>query len=112
MRYAQELHSKKSHDYGDREGDPLDNLHASRELGVPDWVGVLIRANDKWRRIKNYAKHRSLVNEDVTEDLVDMANYLILARVLLEEERASLSKVGYEKEASQFDTTQIKVQFR
>ena len=40
------LHTKKGQDYGTA-SDPLANVRASVDWGVPGWVGTLIRANDK-----------------------------------------------------------------
>jgi hypothetical protein len=47
------LHLRKVADYGMGQ-DPLYNLHASVEFGVPPWKATILRANDKWTRIKAF----------------------------------------------------------
>jgi hypothetical protein len=75
------LHEKKVADYG-----PIDseegNLKASAEFGISPWVGVCLRMNDKWKRIKHFIKQGNLVNESVEDSLIDFANYALLALFL------------------------------
>lgn len=78
------LHSRKGADYGD-DGDRLANVRSSQEFGVPNWVGVMIRANDKMRRIRTFAKHGSLKNESVEDSLIDLAAYALIALILYRE---------------------------
>ena len=49
-----ELHDRKQQDYG-RTGDPFANVRASEDFGVVAWVGTMIRANDKMRRVQSMA---------------------------------------------------------
>jgi hypothetical protein len=79
-----DLHDRKQADYG-REGDPFANVRASEDFGVSPWIGAMIRANDKVRRIQTYAKRGSLVNESLEDSLRDLAVYSIIALLLLEE---------------------------
>ena len=79
------LHDRKQADYG-REGDPLANIRASAEWGVPAWVGALIRLTDKVRRLQAFARRGTLANEGAVDSLRDIAVYAILAEILLEEE--------------------------
>lgn len=55
-----DTHERKSHDYGSG-ADPLANCRASEAFGVPAWVGVLIRANDKVTRVKSFLERGALV---------------------------------------------------
>lgn len=82
-----ELHVKKAADYG-RGADPLANCRASAEFGVPAWVGVMIRANDKVHRIKSFIANGSLKNESVEDSLMDLAAYALIALTLYREESA------------------------
>lgn len=82
------LHIQKAMDYGVRGGDPLANLRASSELGVPPWKACIIRASDKWQRIKSFMLNGSLANESLEDSLKDMSAYLDLALVLKREEDA------------------------
>lgn len=81
-----ELHKAKGADYG-AEGDPFANLRASAEFGVPAWVGVVIRMNDKISRIKSFVKKGKLVNESIEDSLLDNAHYSMLALALYREEK-------------------------
>lgn len=81
-----QIHSMKSFDYG-KEKDPLSNLRNSEEFGISNWIGAMIRANDKMARIKTFANKKELKNESVEDALKDLANYAILALVLYREEK-------------------------
>jgi hypothetical protein len=78
------LHDKKQADYG-RVGDPFANVRASEEWGITDWVGTMVRATDKLRRLQAFTKNGKLENEGVIDSLNDLAVYAIIARVLFEE---------------------------
>jgi hypothetical protein len=79
------LHSQKQKDYG-RPEDPFANVRASEDFGVPGWVGCMIRANDKIRRLQTYAKTGQLANEGVKDSFIDLAVYSLIGAVLFEEE--------------------------
>ena len=82
------LHDAKSQDYG-AINDPLANVRASEDFGVPAWVGALVRQNDKLTRIKSFLNRGELVFEKVEDSLLDSAVYAIIACVLYEEEGSS-----------------------
>lgn len=79
-----ELHDMKQIDYG-REKDPFSNVRASEDFGIPGWIGCMVRANDKMRRIQKFAKSETLVNESVEDSLLDLAVYTLIAYVLYQE---------------------------
>lgn len=54
-----ELHNSKSQGYG-RATDPFANVRASELVGLPGWVGALIRLNDKVVRLQVEAKRAVL----------------------------------------------------
>jgi hypothetical protein len=81
-----ELHCRKAADYG-AGADPFANVRASVEFGVENWVGVMIRANDKMRRIKSFIANGSLKNESIEDSLKDLAAYALIALVLRREEQ-------------------------
>jgi hypothetical protein len=85
LREIGELHDRKQADYGS-EKDPLANVRASEEWGIPAWVGALIRLNDKVNRLKAFARKRSLANESAEDSMVDIAVYALIARILYEQE--------------------------
>lgn len=78
------LHDRKQADYG-KDNDPFANVRAATEWGVPEWVGALIRATDKVRRLQTYARRGTLANEGVLDAFDDLAVYAVIARVLFEE---------------------------
>jgi len=77
--------NKKGADYGDK--DSLANLHASEKFGIPPWIGVLLRNNDKWNRIINLCDGHSpaVKDEGLRDTLLDHAAYDLLAYILHEE---------------------------
>jgi hypothetical protein len=81
-----DLHDMKQADYGS-EGDPFANVRASEAFGVPAWVGTVIRANDKMKRLQTFAKAKTLKNESVEDSLMDLAVYALIALILFEEEK-------------------------
>lgn len=78
------LHDRKQHDYG-RMNDPFANVRASEDFGIAGWIGAVVRANDKMRRLQNAAKGTLLKNESIEDSLMDMAVYSIIALVLYRE---------------------------
>lgn len=83
-----DLHDKKQKDYG-TSGDPFANVRGSKEWGVPSWVGAMIRANDKMKRLQNFARNGTLANESARDSFMDLAVYSLIALVLYDEENAS-----------------------
>lgn len=79
-----QMHLKKGSDYGTHE-DSLTNVRSAKDFGVPNWLGAVIRANDKMSRLKTFAKSGKLENESVEDSLMDLASYAILALVLYRE---------------------------
>lgn len=79
------LHDKKQADYG-REGDPFSNVRSSEEWGIPAWVGAMVRATDKVRRLQTQAVKGSLENESAIDAFLDLAVYALIALILFEDE--------------------------
>lgn len=85
------LHDSKQADYGSEEStytkhDPFANVRGSSEWGVPPWVGAMIRANDKVRRLQKLARTGALTNESARDSFLDLATYALIGLVLWEEE--------------------------
>ncbi len=78
LKEVQAMHDKKSKDYG-RPGDPYYNIRGSEDFGIPSWVGALMRANDKMKRLQLAASGGTLANEGVEDSLLDMITYLTIA---------------------------------
>lgn len=79
------LHAKKAADYG-LGTDVLANCRGSVDFGIPAWIGVVMRMNDKMTRLKSFAQKGSLQNESVEDSLLDTACYAILALILYREQ--------------------------
>ena len=78
LKEVQAMHDKKSKDYG-RPGDPYYNIRGSEDFGIPSWVGAVLRANDKMKRLQLAASGGTLANEGVEDSLLDMITYLTIA---------------------------------
>mgnify|MGYP001568131067 CR=1 FL=1 len=78
------LHDQKQKDYG-LPTDPFANVRASSEWGMDSWVGAMVRATDKVRRLQTYARTGKLSNEGVEDAFKDLAVYSLIALVLWEE---------------------------
>lgn len=81
----EELHKKKQQDYG-TDGDPFANIRGSEEWGIRPWIGAMVRAQDKIKRIQKYAREGNLANESVRDSFMDLAVYSLIACLLWEEE--------------------------
>jgi len=84
-----EVHSAKNHDYA-MGGDPLSNFKLAGAFGVPPFVGVMVRMSDKWSRLisliqKGRAGNPEVKEESIEDTLLDLANYALLAIILLRE---------------------------
>lgn len=81
-----DLHDRKSKDYG-RTEDPFANVRATEEWGQAAWVGSMIRATDKLRRLQKVAQGGQLANEGVEDSFRDLAVYAVIGLVLWEQDR-------------------------
>lgn len=90
LKELQDLHDKKAKDYGS-DKDQYVNIRNSQDFGIPAWIGCMIRANDKMKRIQTAATQAittdevSLANESLEDSLRDLAVYSIIGLVMLEE---------------------------
>lgn len=80
------MHAKKNKDYG-RAADPYANVRGSQEWGIPPWVGAMVRANDKVKRLQKFAQTGELANEGAEDSLIDLAVYSIIGLILYREGR-------------------------
>lgn len=82
------LHDRKQADYG-RSNDPFANVRGSSDWGIAPWIGAMVRANDKIRRLQKYAKEGGLANEAAEDSFLDLAVYALIAYVLHSEGKGS-----------------------
>lgn len=80
----QTMHDRKGADYG-RTQDPYSNVRGSEDFGIPGWVGAMVRANDKMRRLQKAASGSTLRNEGIEDSLIDLAVYAIIGLILFRE---------------------------
>jgi len=80
-----DLHDLKESDYSP--GEPYGNIRASLDWGIRPWVGAMIRASDKMKRMQTYAQTGRLANEGVEDAFKDLAVYAIIALNLWREEQ-------------------------
>lgn len=79
-----ELHDERQEGYG-RPGDPFANVRGAGEWGVEPWVGAMIRASDKVRRLQTYAQTGKLSGERVEDAFMDLAVYSLIGLILFRE---------------------------
>jgi len=87
------LHDLKQQDYG-LDDDPLANVRGSSAWGVPAWVGAMVRATDKVKRLQTFAVKGTLANESVIDAFNDLAVYAVIGRILYEEESQPLESLA------------------
>lgn len=75
------LHRQKAQGYGTPD-DPYYNVRASQEWGIPPWVGALLRATDKVRRLQSYYRRGEWAYEPWQDNLLDLAVYAVIAVVM------------------------------
>lgn len=91
LREMERIHDAKNSDYADSASDPLRNFRACEAAGISAFDGCLTRLSDKYMRVMNLAKkeregrERGVKNEAITDTLLDMANYALIALILYEE---------------------------
>lgn len=80
------MHDRKMADYG-RDNDPFANVRSTEEWGQPAWVGAMIRATDKLKRLQKVAAGGTLINEGAEDSFIDLAVYSVIALVLYREQK-------------------------
>lgn len=80
-----EVHDRKGKDYGTTV-DPYANVRNSEDFGMPAWIGVGLRMNDKMKRLQT-ASTQYLTEGTVKlqhEGLIDIARDLAVYGIILE----------------------------
>jgi|SRR5581483_7019011 len=80
------LRAKKNSDYAHSE-DTMSNLRECEDMGIPAWVGVIVRMTDKMSRLKRLARKngKGSVDETIIDTLKDISIYAKLCIILFEE---------------------------
>lgn len=89
LNQMEELHRKKNAGYSGNSTDPFKNFRECEDIDVSAFRGCLVRMCDKWSRIKNLIKNpdNNQVGEAITDTLMDMSIYSLIAICLYEEEK-------------------------
>jgi hypothetical protein len=82
-----DLHKAKSAGYSG-DNDTWANFREAESWGVTPLKGCLVRMGDKYRRIQNLTRDpaNEQVGEAITDTLMDLAAYALIAICLAEEE--------------------------
>ena len=84
-----QTHMDKSAGYaGVDNPDPFANFRVSERLGIPAFLGALIRKMDKVERIVNILQNPSneRIGESCLDTLIDDSSYALIVRILFEED--------------------------
>ncbi len=92
-----DLHIRKNAGYSGDSGDPWFNFRQSLLFNITPFKGCLVRMTDKFSRISSLVKNpdNDKVGEAITDTLMDMAVYSLIAICLYEEENQK--KEEYER---------------
>lgn len=83
------LHLRKTLDYGCDE-DALSNIRSSADvINVAPWAGCILRISDKMHRLRAFFRRGRVEFDGITDTLLDIACYAIIALVLYRERAAS-----------------------
>jgi hypothetical protein len=84
------VHVAKAAGYsGEENADTWSNFREASNWGVTPLNGCLVRMGDKYRRAQNLRRNpaNDQVGESLRDTLMDLANYVLIAVCLLEEEQ-------------------------
>lgn len=83
-----DIHIKKNAGYCGDSPDAFKNFRQAELFGISAFQGCLVRMSDKFMRVANLSKNAEAdqVGEAITDTLLDLANYAIIAICLYEEE--------------------------
>lgn len=86
------LHEKKNKGYSGDSEDRWANFRMAEDFGVSAVLGCLVRMSDKFIRIQNLIKNpkNEQVGEAITDTLMDLASYALIAICLLNEKYQQL----------------------
>ena len=88
LRQMWAIHLAKNAGYaGEDNPDSFANFRECEDIDVSSFKGVLVRFGDTWSRVKHHVKNpkKEQVGESITDTLIDMANYTVIALCLYEE---------------------------
>jgi|WetSurSiteA1Bulk_404760.scaffolds.fasta_scaffold01479_4 hypothetical protein len=95
LKDMEELHNRKNAGYAGDSPDPFLNFRQAEAMGISAFKGCLIRMSDKFSRICSLSRNpdNDKVGEAITDTLMDMAVYSLIAICLYEEQNRKENKV-------------------
>lgn len=80
-----DLITRKNADYTNG-GSAFANFEKSLEYGIDPFIGLCLRTEDKWQRIRSFVKQGKLEvkGEGVEDALTDVIGYCLIALAMLE----------------------------
>jgi len=89
-----DIHVRKNAGYAGDNADPFINFKNAELFGISPFKGCLVRMSDKFMRVANLSKDEDndKVGESITDTLLDLANYAVIAICLYEEEKNKKEK--------------------
>lgn len=111
LHQMEELHRKKNAGYSGNSLDPFKNFRECEDIDVSAFRGCLVRMCDKWSRVKNLVKNpdNEQVGEAITDTLMDMAVYSLIAICLYEEQNQKKEKGKKDERTVHTEKTDIKI---
>lgn len=95
LKSMKDTHIAKNAGYAGADNpDFFANFRDCEGIGISAFMGALVRMGDKWSRIKSLARDPSneRVGEAITDTLIDLANYALIAICLYEQQCAAAEK--------------------
>lgn len=82
-----DIHQKKNSDYA-TDQDPLSNFkQAAKGVGITPFQYCMARVYEKMARLEQIIKKGSANNEGMLESTIDIANLVIIAQILWEQDK-------------------------
>ena len=88
LKTMEDIHKRKNAGYaGVNTPDAFKNFRMAELFGISAFKGCLVRLSDKFIRVANLSQNPDAdqVGEAITDTLIDLANYAIIAICLYEE---------------------------
>jgi hypothetical protein len=99
-----DIHKRKNAGYAGDCDDAWANFRYSELFGIPAFKGCLVRLSDKFIRIANLTKNpnNEQVGEAITDTLLDLANYAVIAICLYEEQQGIPTVEGMQVDIEEY----------
>lgn len=106
-----DIHERKNAGYAGKDTeDPWANFRMSEAFGVSPFKGCLVRMSDKFIRVANLSldEENDQVGESITDTLIDLANYALIA-ICLYEEKEDVEEYLYSFNADEFAQRMLEI---